>query len=85
MHAGMAFRFFRADFLDHGMWMRRTKQLRVQHARHEQIVGVAQRPGHLGAPVDPASRTADDVELLLHAASLRSCSAAPSMASTIWL
>ncbi len=87
VHARMRPGAFDVDRLDQRVRMRRAQQLHVQHARQLQVVGVAQLPGHLGAPVDAAARMADDIEFLrgAHALALRSlmARAACSTDSTI--
>ena len=64
LHARMAFSARDVDRFDSSVRMRRAQQLRVEHARQREVVGVAQLARHLGAAVDAAPRMPDDIEFL---------------------
>jgi hypothetical protein len=62
VHARVRLRAQDVDRLDDRVRVRRAQQLRVQHARENEVVGEAQLADRLGAAVDAPARLADGVE-----------------------
>ena len=59
-HIRMPFRRLGIDRNDVRVRVRRTQQPRMQHAGELDVDGEARGASHLGAPIDPRDRLADD-------------------------